>query len=159
MRYLHRLALFFLLVGASINLLEAQTPPGTTIKVENAWSRATPGGSKTGVVYMTLVNGGASADRLIGGTTPIAQAVQFHSNINDNGVMRMRELTGIDIAPGSKVTLKPGSTHAMLVGLKQPLKEGQSFPLTLEFEKAGKLDVTIPIEKIGATEHQNMNGM
>jgi periplasmic copper chaperone A len=73
--------------------------------------------------------------------------------------MRMRELSAIDVASGARVTLKPSGTHAMMIGLKQPLKEGQSFPLSLTFEKAGKIDVIVSTVKFGAVKHQDMNDM
>ena len=111
------------------------------------------------MIYLTLVNVGTTADRLLGGTTPVAETVMFHSSINDNGIMKMRELAAIDLAPGAKVTLKPSGTHVMLVGLRQPLKQGGSFPLTLEFEKAGKVDVTVSVGKFGDVEHHKMDGM
>jgi copper(I)-binding protein len=156
MRFLQYAMVAILLVAFSGSRSIAQSPSENNVAVTNAWANATPHGSTIGVIYMTLVNNGGNADRLLAGTTPVAEKLEFHSNINDNGVMRMRELTAIDVAPGAKVLLKPGSTHAMMVGLKQPLREGQSFLLTLEFERAGKIDVVVPIEKIGATEHHKM---
>jgi copper(I)-binding protein len=158
MRQLRYATVALLLTLASSGQIRAQGPAATTIKVENPWARATPAGSKTGVVYMTIVNVGSSADRLLGGTTPVAENVLFHSTINDNGVLRMRELP-IALEPGSRVALKPSGTHVMMVGLRQPLREGQSFPLTLDFEKAGKVEVTVPVGKVGAMDHHDMNGM
>ena len=67
------------------------------------------------------------------------------------GVMKMRSLAAIDLPAGQAVVLKPGATHIMLMGLKQPLRAGESFPLTLEFEKAGKREVNVTVEKAGAT--------
>jgi hypothetical protein len=108
---------------------------------------------------MAMINNGQDADQLLGAMTPMAEKVQLHSNTNDNGIMKMRDLTSIEIEAGKEVALKPGGTHAMLVGPKQLLIAGQSFPLTLEFEKAGKIDVTVSVEKVGAMEHQHMKGM
>jgi copper(I)-binding protein len=156
MRFLQGAMVAILLVAFSGDRSIAQSPSVNNVAVTNAWASASPHGSTIGVIYMTLVNNGKNADRLLAGRTPIAEKVEFHSNISDNGVMRMRELTAIDVAAGAKVQLKPGGTHAMVVGLKEPLREGQSFPVTLEFEKAGKIDVVVPIEKIGATEHHTM---
>jgi periplasmic copper chaperone A len=156
MKFLQYALMAILPVVCSAGSLSAQTSSEHTIAVANAWARATPAGSTTAVVYMTLVNSGKNMDRLLGGATPVAEKVRFHSNINDNGVMRMRELDAIDIAPGASVLLKPGSTHAMMIGLKKTLREGQSFVLSLEFEKAGKIDVVVSIGKIGAMEHHDM---
>ena len=62
----------------------------------------------------------------------------------------------MELSPGGKVIFKPGDMHMMIVGIRQPLKEGQTFPLTLQFEKAGQIDVTVPIEKVGAMRHEDM---
>jgi periplasmic copper chaperone A len=159
MRTFHFAAIALLLIVGSSGQLRAQALQERTIIVADAWARATPKGSTTAVIYITVINNGQDADRLLGATTPMAEKVQLHSNTNDNGVMKMRELTSIEIEAGKKVALKPGGTHAMLVGLKQPLVEGQSFSVTVEFEKAGKIDVPVSVEKIGATEHHPMNGM
>lgn len=137
----------------------AQTPRANAIVVENAWARATPAGAKTGAVYMTLINNGAIPDRLLSVTTPAADSVQIHKVSEENGVSSMRELPTMDIAPGARVTFKPGDLHAMLVGLKQPLKEGQTIPLTLEFENAGKVDVAASVAKVGAMQGGDMGSM
>jgi periplasmic copper chaperone A len=159
MRIFHFAAIALLLIVGSSGQLRAQATQGKTITVADAWARATPKGSTTGVIYMTVINSGQDPERMLGATTPMAEKVQFHSNTNENGVMKMRELTSIEIEAGKKVALKPAGTHAMLIGLKQLLVAGQSFPLTLEFENAGKIDVTVSVEKVGAMEHQHMNGM
>jgi len=106
MRFLYCAVVAILLVAFSGGRSIAQSPSENDVAVTNAWANATPG-STIGVIYMTHVNNGKNADRLLAGTTPVAEKVEFHSNINDNGVMRMRELTVIDVAPGAKVLLKP----------------------------------------------------
>jgi copper(I)-binding protein len=134
----------------------AQTPTQDTIVVDHPWARATPRGAKTGAVYLTVVNNGRAADRLLGATTPVADKVQFHSVSEENGVSHMREMSSVEIGPGAKATFSPGGMHIMVVGLKQPLKEGDTFPITLSFEKAGKRDVTVSIGKVGAMQHGEM---
>jgi copper(I)-binding protein len=135
----------------------ASMADSSNITIQRAWARATPNGATVGVVYMTLVNKGMADDRLLSAMTPIAQKVQFHSATNENGVMQMRELSSITIHPGSLVSLKPGAMHMMMIGLKQALKEGQTFPLALDFEKAGQIDVTVLIESIGAMTPNGMD--
>lgn len=137
----------------------AQTAGVNGIVVETAWARATPAGAKTGAVYMTVVNNGAIPDRLLGATTPVADKVQFHKVSEENGVSSMRELPTIDIAPGARVIFKPSDLHVMLIGLKQPLKEGQTVPLTLDFEKAGKVSMAASVAKVGAMQGGNMGSM
>jgi copper(I)-binding protein len=137
----------------------AQTSAASTIVVEQPFARATPKGAMTGAAYMTLLNNGASADRLVGATTPVADKVQFHQASEENGVSRMREVPSVDLEPGAKIVFKPGEMHMMIVGLKQPLVQGQTFPLALQFEKAGNIEVTVPIQGIGAMQHDNMGPM
>lgn len=138
---------------------QAQTPAANSIVVEQPWARATPPGAKTGAAYLTVVNNGTTADRLLGATTPLADKVKFHKESEENGVSRMREVPGVEVGPGAKVTFRPGEMHMMMVGLKQPLKEGQNLPLTLQFEKAGNVAVTASIGKVGAMEHGSMGAM
>ena len=134
-----------------------QTSGQNTIVVERPWARATPAGAKTGAAYVTLINNGDSSDSLLSATTPLADKVQFHSASEENGVSRMREMRTVEVAPGARVSFNPGGMHIMVVGLKHPLKEGQSFPLTLTFEKAGKEDVSVPVAKVGAMQHGDMS--
>jgi copper(I)-binding protein len=135
------LVALLLLVGAA----SAQTGP---VEVKNAWARATPGKAETGAAYLTIQ--AATPDRLIAVSTPVADKAEPHEMTMQGGVMRMRSLATIDLPAGQAVVLKPGATHIMLVGLKQPLRVGESFPLTLQFEKAGKREVNVVVEKAGA---------
>jgi len=118
------------------------------VQISNVWARATPGGAQTAAVYATIQS--ASGDRLTGASTPAAQKAELHTMTMDANVMKMRQVDSINLPAGQAVTLKPGSYHIMLTGLAQPLKEGQSFPLTLSFEKAGTRDVSVLIQKVGA---------
>jgi periplasmic copper chaperone A len=144
---------------SAVTHAQAQTSTTSSVSVEHPWARATPAGAKTGAAYLTLVNNGTSADRLIHASTSMAEKVQVHQDIDENGVMKMRELPVVEIGPGAALTFKPGGTHMMIIGLKQPLKKGQTFPLTLDFEKAGKIDLQIPIAKAGAMGDHDMSGM
>jgi periplasmic copper chaperone A len=129
---------------------------GTTtapIAVEQPWARATPAGAMTGAVYMTLDNKSASADRLTGASSDVADKLQIHEMTVVNGVMQMRQLAdGLPIPAGGSVVLKPGSYHVMLIGLKQPLTPRETFPLTLTFAKAGNISVTVAVQAIGAMQ-------
>jgi len=122
-----------------------------TLRIADPWSRAVPDGAKAAGGFMTLTNTGNAPDTLIGGTTVIAQRFEVHEMSVTDGVMRMRELKpGLVIAPGATVVLKPGSYHVMFLDLKQQPKAGQSFKGTLEFEKAGKVEVEFAVEPLGA---------
>ncbi len=153
------LLLLLLLLLLSADQTHAQTAGQNTIIVERPWARATPAGARTGAVYVTLINNGSSNDSLLSAATPVADQVQFHSASEENGVSRMREMRTVEVTPGARVAFSPGGLHIMVVGLKQPLKEGQSFPLTLNFEKAGKIDVMVPIAKVGAMQGGSMDSM
>ena len=120
------------------------------IHVDQVWARATPGGAKTGVMYLSVTNTGTAPDKLVGASTPVAAKAEVHESKSANGVMQMRPVSTLTIAPGKTVVLQPDGYHLMLTGLKQPLKEGEHVPLTLVFEHAGKRQVTAEVEKIGA---------
>jgi copper(I)-binding protein len=110
---------------------------------------ARPSAGRTGAAYFTVESRGA-ADRLVSAATPAAEKTELHSMTMEGNVMRMRQVEGVDVPAGGKAALEPGGLHVMLIGLKAPLKEGDKFPLTLTFAKAGKVDVEVIVEKPGA---------
>jgi copper(I)-binding protein len=118
------------------------------VEIKEAWARATPGGAQTAAVYATIV--APAGDRLTAVSTAAAQKAGLHTMTIDSGVMKMRQVDGIDLPPGQTVTLKPGGYHIMLTGLARPLKEGESVNLSLTFEKAGVREVSAPVLKVGA---------
>src|SRR5215212_2944233 len=119
--------------------------------ISQAWSRATPGGAKIGGGYLTIQNKGSTPDRLLGGSADVADRVQIHEMTVNNGVMTMRPLDkGLAIEPGKTVKLAPGGHHLMLLDLKSPLKQGDRLPVTLEFEKAGKVKLSLDVQGVGA---------
>ncbi len=118
------------------------------LTVDNAWARATPGKSETGAAYVTIRS--PTADRLVAASTPVAKTAELHTMSMSGMVMKMRPVVGIDIPAGQPVNLAPGGIHIMLMELTQPLKAGQSFPLTLTFDKAGTRTVDVAVQKVGA---------
>jgi periplasmic copper chaperone A len=119
--------------------------------ITQAWSRATPGGAKVAGGYLTIENKGSTPDRLIGGSADVADKVQIHEMTMNSGVMTMRLLDqGLTIEPGKTVKLAPGGYHLMLLDLKSPLKRGDKVPVTLEFEKAGKVKLSFDVQGVGA---------
>ena len=126
------------------------------LEIGHPWARATAPTAPSGGGYLKITNSGATADRLIAASSPASDKVQIHEVKMDGNIMRMREIDGgLAIPPGATVTLAPGGYHVMLMGLKAPFKQGTSVPLTLVFEKAGKIDVEMSVEAMGATH----NGM
>jgi copper(I)-binding protein len=93
----------------------------------------------------------SAPDRLTGIDTPVAARAVLHESFADNGVMKMRPLDGLTITPGEPLILEPGGKHVMLMGLNRALQEGDSFPITLTFERAGAVTATAIVERAGAT--------
>lgn len=118
------------------------------LTISDAWSRATP--ARNGVVYLTVFNNGAEIDRLTGAESPVAARAELHAHSMKDDIMRMQRIDGIELDPGEPAVLAPGGTHIMLLGLKAPLKDGQSFPLTLVFEKGGRVTLDVAVGKAGA---------
>ncbi|TFV90878.1 copper chaperone PCu(A)C [Oxalobacteraceae bacterium OM1] len=126
------------------------------LRIGHPHARATVAAQPTGAAYLSIQNKGKAADRLIAASTPVAQSVEIHSMKMDGNVMRMREVAAIEVPAGGKVSLAPGADyHLMLVGLKQPLKLDDAFPLTLTFEKAGKVEVSVTVDGAAAGGHQH----
>jgi len=128
--------------------------------ISQPWSRATPGGAKVGGGYLTIKNTGTTPDRLIGGTSDVAPKVEVHEMSMANGVMTMRPVEGgLTIPPGKTVTLAPGGYHLMLLDLTGPLKQGESLPMTLNFEKAGPVKLSFDVLGVGAKGPGGANTM
>jgi hypothetical protein len=119
--------------------------------ISQAWTRATPGGAKTGGGFVTIENKGTAPDKLIGASSDGAGKIEVHEMTMTNGVMKMRPVEGgLAIDPGKTVKLAPGGYHLMMMDLKSPLKQGDKMPVTLQFEKAGKVAVSLDVQGVGA---------
>ena len=106
--------------------VSAQTYSVGSLKIEMPWIRATPGGAKVAGGFMVITNTGTETDRLVGGVLPQAGRVEVHEMKMEGDVMQMRQLSnGLEIAPGQKIELKPGSFHVMFMELREPLKQGE----------------------------------
>ena len=117
------------------------------IEVHNAFARIARPGGPTGAVFMELRNTSDSADRLLAATSPVAELVQLHTHIDDQGVMRMRQIEdGIPLPPDATHSLARGGDHIMLMGLTDTFQNGQTIPLTLIFETSGKIALSVPID-------------
>lgn len=126
------------------------------LHIAHPWSRALPPNAPTGAAYFVVHNNGKSEDRLLGAQTPRAEKAELHSHVHLGEVMRMHRIDSLGIPAGGAVTFAPGGNHLMLFGLKQPLVAGERFALTLEFEKAGKVEVEVVIEaEAPAEQHQH----
>lgn len=127
------------------------------LTIHHPWARAVPSAAvRNSAAFFTVENKGA-ADRLVGVSGSVADKLEIHTMVREAGVMRMREVKALDIPANGKLELKPGGLHIMLIGLKSPLKEGDRFPLTLRFEKAGEVKVDVFAEK-GHHHHGHDHG-
>ena len=127
--------------------------------ITQAWSRATPSGAKVAGGDLVIENKGKTADRLIGGAGEIAGKVEVHEMAMNNGVMTMRPHDkGLTIEPGQTVKLAPGGHHLMMFDLKGQLKQGDKVPVSLEFEKAGKVTVSLDVQGVGAQAPADHSG-
>jgi len=117
------------------------------ISIAHPHARPTVPQQPSGAAYLTLENRGDVSDRLLSLSSPVARSAEIHTMSMDGDVMRMREVGSLDLAPAAKVEMKPGhGYHIMLMGLKQPLKAGDRFPLTLNFERAGKIEISVLVD-------------
>lgn len=143
-----------LTLGAILAL--THTVLASDVMVIGAFARASAVSTATsGVVYMTLTNHGATADKLVSITTPAAGMAMLHESKDDGGVSTMMDMAGLDIPAGGSIEMKPGAIHIMLTGLTAPLKKGDTLKLTLSFEHAGKIDVDAKIGSVAQTSDGN----
>ncbi len=142
------IVVLFHLLGAPA---AAQEIKAGDLVITQAWSRATPSGAKIAGAYLTIENKGTAPDRLVGGSGDVAGRFEIHEMAMDGGVMKMRPLDkGLAIDPGKTVKLAPGGYHLMLFDLKSQLKQGDKVPVTLQFEKAGKVALSLDVQGVGA---------
>lgn len=137
------------LVAATLALLAAPAFAGT-VTVEDAWARASAGMAKAGAAFLTVRNAGDREDKLVGAKAEVSAKTELHTHKNVDGVMQMRHVESIAVPAKGMAMLKPGGDHVMFMGLNKPLMEGQTFPLTLVFEKAGEVTATVTVKGAGA---------
>lgn len=132
------------------------------LRIDHPYATPTPPGAAHGAAYLRGIrNTGDQPDRLVGASSPLARSVEIHRSVIDaQNVMRMRAIDGIALSPKAEVQLRHGGEHhLMLIGLKQPLKDGDRFPMTLRFEKSGEREVMVwvqtPRGAAGAHQHKH----
>ena len=147
-----------LLLALAAGMAHAQTAMAGAVRVGHVFATPSIPGSANGAAYLaTLENTGPAADRLVRASTAVATRVELHSMAMDGGTMRMREIEAIAVPPNETLTMRPGQGfHLMLMQLKAPLKAGDTFPLVLEFEKGGRVEVKVEVhEAKGAAGHKH----
>ena len=126
----------------------AESTKAGSLTIEQPWARPTIGEATNSAAYLTISNSGDKPDRLTGVKTDVATDAMLHESRMEGEVMKMVGLpVGLEIAPHATAELKPLGAHVMLMGLKQPLKEGETFPLTLTFATQGDVTVTVTVAK------------
>jgi len=144
------LALFLFSLSPATAAKAADKAHVGDITVSNAWARATIGPKRPGGAYLAIANAGSTSDHLIAAETPVAGKAELHTHTMTGGVMKMSQVKNIEVPAGGMAMLKPGGFHVMLFDLTAALAEGTMFPLTLTFEKAGKVTITVHVGKVGA---------
>ncbi len=143
------LHVLFILVTALVTCAVASDFTAGDMIITDPWARATPPVARVGAGYVALNNTGGDDERLLSASAEVAESVELHTHIMEDNVMRMREVASIEIPAGGRVLLEPGGLHIMFIGLKAPLVAGETFPLTLTFEKAGETTVTVTVRRTG----------
>lgn len=139
------------MAGMDMSGMGAAAPAGETVKagdleVSGGFAKAMLPGQPVGGGFFTVKNNGETDDRLLSVTSPAAGEVQLHEMVTKDNVMRMRQLKdGIPIAAGQTVKLEPGNLHLMFQKVKTPFKQGDTVPVTLTFEKAGKVELVLQV--------------
>ena len=145
------LTLALIVLTLPVGLAAADDYQLQSLRIEHPFARATPPGARVAGVFLTIENTGRQPDRLLRVSSPVAGVAELHEMKMDAGMMKMRAVQSLEVKPGESLVLKPGGYHVMLTELKQPLKTGDSFPLTLTFDKAGTVEVSVSVEDIGAS--------
>lgn len=149
-------ALFLASSLAAVTSATAHEMKFADFTIEHPWARASAGPARNSAAFMTIRNAGA-ADRLVAAAGDVAERVELHTHIMEGDIMRMRQVEAVEVPANGTAILRPGSFHVMLIGLAGPLKEGDSFPLTLTFEKAGEVTLEVSVEAIGSMGAEGMD--
>ena len=147
-----RLAGFFLVAVLSAPA-SAQHYALGDLSIHRPWSRELPPVAPNGAAYFQVENGGSESVRIVGASSPIADRAELHTHEMDGGVMKMRHVRAVEVPAKGTASFAPGGLHVMLIGLKKPLVAGESFPLILDFDTAGTIDVTVEITRNGPVDH------
>ena len=141
--------LFSIALMALAGSIQAQEAKVGSIKIENAYVRATAPGQPAAGAFMKIENSG-TADQLVSASSPAAGEVQLHQMSMEGNVMKMGQVKDIAVPANGSVDLKPGGYHIMLMNIKAPLRAGETVPVKLKFAKAGEVEVKLPVNAVGS---------
>ena len=149
-----RLMTFLLLLFLPLTMASAHSYQFGDMKIGHAWMRAVPAGSSVGAAYMPLYYSGGTKEKdfdvLLSASTPIADTVEFHNTVMNGDVMEMKHIPKIIVVSGMPIPMQPKGVHMMLFGIKKPVLKGEVVPMTLEFQKTGKVNIELHVADIGA---------
>ena len=153
-----KLPRLLLLAGLLVSPLLAQAHQyqAGQIEIDHPWSRAMPPTAPNAAAFFVLHNQGDTADRLISASSPQAQKTEIHEHVHKDGLMKMQQVQDVDVPAGGEVKFMPMGYHVMLFGVHKQAQDGERFPLTLRFEKAGDVEVEVAVQKDAPqAEHQH----
>ena len=146
---MNRILVFVVVIGLLVSSCAA--PASQAVEVRDAWARPAAQGAN-GAVYFILHNGSSQADELVAVSSEVAEAVEMHESTMSGDVMEMHQLASVPLGAGKEVMFEPGGLHIMLIGLKQELKTGDEFEITLQFRDQESLPVNVPVQDSPASE-------
>lgn len=149
------LSLSLILTFLSFPLLAVDTE----LSISHPYVRLAPPNATTTGAFMRIENTSKTPRLLLSAESPVAKTVELHTHVNENGMMKMRQVSSIAIDAGGQTELKPGSYHVMLIDMKQTLKEGDVVPLTLHFDDGRTKSVQAPVQKLPTTMPAAHGGM
>ena len=117
------------------------------VRIEQPWIRLAPPNAMATGAFMVIRNTGNQPIQVVKAANPASKATELHTHLNENGVMKMRQIPAIRIEAGGEAVLKPGGLHVMLIDMKAPLKEGENVPLTLGFEDGSSTQIDVPVQR------------
>lgn len=136
------------LAAALFTVVVAMPVMANSVTLEQPWARASV--TANGVAYLTVVNNGSEAVHLVSAATPVSMRAGLHNHVMADGVMAMEKLDEVEVAAGGRVVFVPGGLHVMLMGLHQPLRQGETFDLTLRFAAIQPITVSVTILGVGS---------
>lgn len=134
---------------------KADAPPTPVVVRQDGWVRWVPPASRNSAIYFTIENPSLAADVLIGASSPRARVAELHRTVEVGLAKSMQRVDGVLIGEASRLELSPGGYHIMLIDLVSPLQEGERIPLSLEFKRSGKMDVSFPVMMMYGGEEQH----
>ncbi|VAV91884.1 Copper metallochaperone PCu(A)C, inserts Cu(I) into cytochrome oxidase subunit II [hydrothermal vent metagenome] len=138
----------FTLTAGLVALFAVAPAFAQDITIVDAYARSSSPMAKTGAAYLVIENHTDNDDRLLDVASPAAKRVELHTNVdNGQGVMSMQQMKeGLALPDGGTITMQRGGEHVMFMGLTGPFEQGATIPLTLTFEKAGEMEIDIPVD-------------